>query len=227
MFHHFCGRGIHLSCQIGCNLLEVQLIQELTHPPAVPGKRVWVGGGCCCCCCWCWCCCCCCCCCWCCCCCCCCCCTVFCWHTRAPRARARAKHARKYWLIWRARASGARPHIYGREVREPTNEPKNHGIYDVFAASEKIKLKIRIAKKTKTLYFTMFLARRVPKLAFRKALKHRCLQCFGPPPKRKQRYVRCFLILGTPKWSRNNGIHDVFAIAKKVFLQNAGKQKVT
>ena len=148
-------------------------------------------------------------------------------HTRAARARAPNTPANTDSFGARARARGARPHIYGREVREPTNEPKNHGIYDVFAASEKIKLKIRIAKKTKTLYFTMFLARRVPKLAFRKALKHRCLQCFGPPPKRKQRYVRCFLTLGTPKWSRNNGIHDVFAIAKKVFLQNAGKQKVT
>ena len=138
-------------------------------------------------------------------------------HTRA--ARARAKHARKYWLIWRTYTEG--------RFGSPQTNQKNHGIYDVFAASEKIKLKIRIAKKTKTLYFTMFLARRVPKLAFRKALKHRCLQCFGPPPKRKQRYVRCFLTLGTPKWSRNNGIHDVFAIAKKVFLQNAWKQKVT
>ena len=120
--------------------------------------------------------------------------------THARRVRARARQTRPQILthLARARARGARPHIYGREVREPTNEPKNHGIYDVFAASEKIKLKIMIAKKTKTLYFTMFLARRVPKLAFRKALKHRCLQCFGPPPKRK-RYVRCFLTLGTPK----------------------------
>ena len=118
--------------------------------------------------------------------------------THARRARAPNTPANTDSFGARARG-GARPHIYGREVREPTNEPKNHGIYDVFAASEKIKLKIRIAKKTKTLYFTMFLARRVPKLAFRKALKHRCLQCFGPPPKRKQRYVRCFLTLGTPK----------------------------
>ena len=26
MFHHFCGRGLMVCCQIGCNLLEVQLI---------------------------------------------------------------------------------------------------------------------------------------------------------------------------------------------------------
>ena len=38
--------------------------------------------------------------------------------THARRARARAKHAPKNGLIWRARAS---PHICGKEVREPTN----------------------------------------------------------------------------------------------------------
>ena len=43
--------------------------------------------------------------------------------THARRARARAKHAPKNGLIWRARARarGASPHICGKEVREPTN----------------------------------------------------------------------------------------------------------
>ena len=204
-------------------------------------------------------------------------------HTRAARARAPNTPAN-------TDSFGARPHIYGREVREPTNEPKNHGIYDVFAASEKIKLKIRIAKKKqkhcilrcfwpagfgppgaktrvqkspKTSLFTVFWAPteektalramfshsrnpkmkpkqrysrcfcnsekgvfaecrktksnirmakiqkrcilrcffsfRCEKFCFEKRSKHRNLQCFLLPPKTKQRYLRCFPSLASPK----------------------------
>ena len=82
-------------------IAEIHLqIQELTHPPAVPGKRVWVR----------------------CCCCCCCCCTVFCWHTHARRApRARAPNTPPNTDSFGARARGASPHICGKEVRERTN----------------------------------------------------------------------------------------------------------
>ena len=44
-----------------------------------------------------------------------------------------------------------------RKERESTNS-KNHGIYDVFAASEKAKIEDKDSETTKTLYFTMFLA---------------------------------------------------------------------
>ena len=44
-----------------------------------------------------------------------------------------------------------------RKERESTNS-KNHGIYDVFAASENAKIEDKDSETTKTLYFTMFLA---------------------------------------------------------------------
>ena len=47
--------------------------------------------------------------------------------------------------------------------------------------ARKQKLKIRIAKKTKTLYFTMFLACRVRKLAFRKVPKTSLFTVFCTP----------------------------------------------
>ena len=87
---------------------------------------------------------------------------------------------------------------------------QNHGIYDVFAASEKTKIEDKDSEKTKTLYFTMFLACRVPKLAFRKVPKTSLFTVFCTPTedkttlramfshsqypkmKPKQWYLRCF-----------------------------------
>ena len=87
---------------------------------------------------------------------------------------------------------------------------QNHGIYDVFAASEKTKIEDKDSEKTKTLYFTMFLACRVPKLAFRKVAKTSLFTVFCTPTEDKttpfttfsfsrdskiepkHRYLRCF-----------------------------------
>ena len=93
--------------------------------------------------------------------------------------------------------------------------------------ARKQKLNIRIAKKPKHCILPCFWPVGCQNSRSEKCLKHRCVQCFVLPPKTKQRYVRCFPTLNTPKWSRNNGIYDVFATAKKVFLENAGKQKIT
>ena len=91
--------------------------------------------------------------------------------------------------------------------------------------ARKQKLKIRIAKRQKHCILRCFWPVGCQNSRSEKCLKHRCLQCFVLPPKTKQRYVRCFPTLNTPKWSRNNGIYDVFATAKKAFLENAGKTK--
>ena len=87
---------------------------------------------------------------------------------------------------------------------------QNHGIYDVFAASEKAKIEDKDSEKAKTLYFTMFLACRVRKLAFRKVPKTSLFTVFctptedkttlramfshsqNPKMKPKQWYLRCF-----------------------------------
>ena len=83
--------------------------------------------------------------------------------------------------------------------------------------TRKQKLKIRIAKKQKHCILRCFWPVGCENWRSEKCLKHRCLQCFVLPPKTKQRYVRRFPTLRTPKWSRNNGIYDAFATAKKVF----------
>ena len=57
----------------------------------------------------------------------------------------------------------------------------------------------------------MFFAVQVPKLMFKKRLKHRNLQCFLFLPSRKQRYLQSFLTLRAPKSSQNIGIYDVLA----------------
>ena len=62
---------------------------------------------------------------------------------------------------------------------------QNHGIYDVFAASEKTKIEDKDSEKTKTLYFTMFLACRVPKLAVRKVPKTSLFTVFCTPTEDK------------------------------------------
>ena len=69
-----------------------------------------------------------------------------------------------------ARAARREP-AHMRKEREPTELSQNHGIYDVFAASEKAKIEDKDSETTKTLYFTMFLACRVRTLAFRKVLQ--------------------------------------------------------
>ena len=71
---------------------------------------------------------------------------------------------------------------------------QNHGIYDVFAASEKTKIKDKDSEKAKTLYFTMFLACRVRKLAFRKVP----ITVFCTPTHQRQ----------------NNAIYDVFLLSQ-------------
>ena len=96
--------------------------QELTHPPAVPGKRVWVGVG---------------------------------WllllllllllhgvlltHTRAARARAPNTPPKtdSFGARARARRAPARMRKGGSGAHKIS---QNHGIYDVFAASEKTKI---------------------------------------------------------------------------------------
>ena len=78
--------------------------------------------------------------------------------------------------------------------------------------ARKQKLKIRIAKKQKHCILPCFWPVGCENSRSEKCPKHRCLQCFVFPPKTKQRYVRCFPTLNTPKWSRNNGIYDVFAM---------------
>ena len=62
---------------------------------------------------------------------------------------------------------------------------KNHGIYDVFAANEKTKIADKDSEKAKTLYFTMFWACRVRKLAFRKVPKTSLFTVFCTPTEDK------------------------------------------
>ena len=115
--------------------------------------------------------------------------------TRHARARAPNKPPNPDSFRARARA----PAHMRKGCSGAHKLSQNHGIYDVFAASEKTKIEDKDSEKTKTLYFTMFLACRVQNSRSEKCLKHRCLQCFVLPPKTKQRYVRCFPTLNTPK----------------------------
>ena len=82
--------------------------------------------------------------------------------------RARQTHTQKLTQTARARARARREPAHMRKEQEPS---QNHGIYDVFAASEKAKIEDKDSETTKTLYFTMFWACRVRTLAFRKVLK--------------------------------------------------------
>ena len=74
---------------------------------------------------------------------------------RAARARAPNTPPKTDSKGARARARGTTTN--NRKERESTNS-KNHGIYDVFAASEKAKIEDKDSETTKALYFTMFLA---------------------------------------------------------------------
>ena len=136
---------------------------------------------------------------------------MFCWHTRAPRARARAPNKPPNPDSFGARARARRAPAHMRKGLSGAHKlSQNHGIYDVFAASEKTKIEDKDSEKTKTLYFTMFLACRVPKLAFRKVPKTSLFTVFCTPTedkttlcamfsysqypkmKPKQWYLRCF-----------------------------------
>ena len=72
-----------------------------------------------------------------------------------------------------------------------------------------------MAKIQKCCILWCFFPFRCENFCFEKRSKHRNLQCFLLPPKTKQRYLRCFPSLATPKQSRNSGIYDVFATSKK------------
>ena len=87
---------------------------------------------------------------------------------------------------------------------------QNHGMDDVFAASEKTKIEDKDSEKTKTLCFTMFLACRAQNLAFRRVPRTSLFAVFciptedkttvramfshsrNPKMKPKQWYLRCF-----------------------------------
>ena len=64
---------------------------------------------------------------------------------------------------------------------------QNHGIYDVFAASEKTQIEDKDSEKTKTLDFTMFLATE-DKTTLRVMFSHSQNLKMKP----KQGYLRCF-----------------------------------
>ena len=72
-------------------------------------------------------------------------------------ARARAPNTPPKTDSKGARARAARNNNKQPE-RTGVHKHKNHGIYDVFAASEKAKIEDKDSETTKTLYFTMFLA---------------------------------------------------------------------
>ena len=134
---------------------------------------------------------------------------MFCWHTRAPRARAPNTPPNTDSFGARARARREPAHM--RKGGSGAHKlSKNHGIYVVFTASEKTKIEDKDSEKVKTLYFTMFFACRVRKLAFRKVPKTSLFTVFctptedkttlramfshspNPTMKPKQWYLRCF-----------------------------------
>ena len=69
----------------------------------------------------------------------------------------------------------------------------------VFGECRKTKSNIRMAKIQKRCILRCFFPFRCENFCFEKRLKHRNLQCFLLPPKTKQRYLRCFPSLATPK----------------------------
>ena len=83
---------------------------------------------------------------------------------------------------------------------------QNHGIYDVFAASEKTKSEDKDSETTKTLYFTMFLACRVPKLAFRKVPKTSPFTVFCTPTEDKTTLCAMFSYSQYPKMKGDDGV---------------------
>ena len=69
----------------------------------------------------------------------------------------------------------------------------------VFGECRKTKSNIRMAKIQKRCILRCFFPFRCENFCFEKHSKHRNLQCFLLPPKTKQRYLRCFPSLATPK----------------------------
>ena len=67
-------------------------------------------------------------------------------------------------------------------------------------------MKIRIAKQQKHCILRCFWPVGCPNSRSEKCLKHRRLQCFVLPPKTKQRYVRCFPTLNSPKMKGDDGV---------------------
>ena len=69
----------------------------------------------------------------------------------------------------------------------------------VFGECRKTKINIRMAKIQKRCILRCFFPFRCENFCFEKRSKHRNLPCFLLPPKTKQRYLRCFPSLATPK----------------------------
>ena len=69
----------------------------------------------------------------------------------------------------------------------------------VFGECRKTKITIRMAKIQNRCILRCFFTFRYENFCFEKRSKHRNLQCFLLPPKTKQRYLRCFPSLATPK----------------------------
>ena len=69
----------------------------------------------------------------------------------------------------------------------------------VFGECWKTQINIRMAKIQKRCILRCFFPFRCENFCFEKRSKHRNLQCFLLPPKTKQRYLRCFPPLATPK----------------------------
>ena len=104
---------------------------------------------------------------------------------------------------------------------------QNHGIYNVFAASEKTKIEDKDSEKAKTLYFTMFLACRVRKLALRKVPKTSLFTVFCTRTEDKTTLCAMFSHSQYPKMKPKQWYLRCFCNSEKMFLENAGKQKVT
>ena len=104
---------------------------------------------------------------------------------------------------------------------------QNHSIYDVFAASEKTKIEDKDSEKTKTLYFTMFLACRVRKLAFRKVPKTSLFTVFCTPTEDKTTLRAMFSHSQYPKMKPKQWYLRCFCNSEKGVFGEFLKQKVT
>ena len=130
---------------------------------------------------------------------------MFCSHTRAPCARARQTRPQILTHLARARAARARTYAE-RRFGSPQTKRKQwylrcfcNSEKGVFGECRKTKINIRMAKIQKRSILRCFFPFRCENFCFEKRSKHRNLQCFLLPPKTKQRYLRCFPSLATPK----------------------------
>ena len=99
----------------------------------------------------------------------------------------------------RAHARVRREPAHTRKEREPTNSAKTMVFTMFLQQARKQKLKIRIVKQQKHCILRCFWPVGCVDSRSEKCLKHRNLQCFSLPLKTKQRYLRCFSALATPK----------------------------